>query len=152
MPRRISNINEIIIHVLDTPVEKDFDISDVNDWHRQRGFTDENSNGVYCGYHFIILKDGTIQYGRPLDRIGAHCIGHNRFSVGVALEGGKRDGKTADTRTSIQTEVLHDLVLSLFKTVPSIQRVSGHNRYSGRSCPNFNVEDEFWYIGRREYE
>ena len=144
MARQIANLNEIIIHVLDTPVSGDFGLDDVNQWHRERGFTDQNGDGIYCGYHFIIKLDGTLQVGRPLDRRGAHCKGRNRFSIGIALEGGANG---EDTRTKAQNEMLHDLVVWLCRILPSIHSISGHNDYSAKSCPNFNVREEFWYIG-----
>lgn len=144
MARQTRNINEIIIHVLDTPADGDFGISDVNDWHRQRGFSDHNGDGVYCGYHFIIKLDGTLQVGRPIERQGAHCKGRNRFSIGVALEGGANG---ENTQTKEQNTMLHSLVDCLCRILPSIHSISGHNDYSEKSCPNFNVREEFWYRG-----
>ena len=47
-----------------------------------------------CGYHFVIPADGTIETGRPLEQVGAHCKNHNRYSIGVCYIGGlANDGK-----------------------------------------------------------
>ena len=39
------------------------------------------------GYHFFIRKDGTVNIGRGIDEVGAHCKGFNDISVGVCFEG-----------------------------------------------------------------
>ncbi len=41
------------------------------------------------GYHYYIKLDGTIQEGRNLEEVGAHCKGHTAASIGIGLEGGK---------------------------------------------------------------
>ena len=40
------------------------------------------------GYHYLIKLDGTVQEGRPINKIGAHVGGHNRDSIGIAYVGG----------------------------------------------------------------
>ena len=37
------------------------------------------------GYHFVIRRDGSIEEGRPLDAWGAHCRGHNDYTVGICV-------------------------------------------------------------------
>ena len=41
------------------------------------------------GYHLVIRKDGTLEYGRPYDHNGAHCVdmGMNSRSIGVCFSG-----------------------------------------------------------------
>ena len=39
------------------------------------------------GYHFYIRKDGSVYRGRPLNAMGAHCIGRNATSIGICFEG-----------------------------------------------------------------
>jgi len=97
------------------------------------------------GYHFVIRLDGTIEYGRPIDKIGAHCKNRNRNSIGICYIGGvSRDNKTnIDTRTPEQRKSLESLVNAL-KTVFNITLVSGHNEYTThKDCPCFNVKSEF---------
>lgn len=69
-------ISEIIIHCSATVEGKDFFVKDIDRWHKQRGFK-------MVGYHFVIRLDGTIEQGRPLEMIGAHCTGHNAHSIGI---------------------------------------------------------------------
>jgi len=38
------------------------------------------------GYHLYVRKDGTVHRGRPLSKMGAHCLAHNDW-IGVCAEG-----------------------------------------------------------------
>ncbi|MBQ0048079.1 MAG: N-acetylmuramoyl-L-alanine amidase [Prevotellaceae bacterium] len=90
-------INELIIHCSATAEGKDFTAADIDRWHRVQGWS-----GI--GYHFVIRLDGTVEPGRPIDKAGAHCSGHNANSLGICYIGGiAPDGKTPkDTRTPAQ--------------------------------------------------
>lgn len=58
----------------------------VDSWHKYLwGF--RSSLGYYCGYHYVIEKDGKITQARADNEAGAHCIGHNQDSIGVSLAG-----------------------------------------------------------------
>ena len=97
-------INKIIIHCAATVEGADFDWTDIDKWHKKRGWS-----GI--GYHYVITLDGKIQSGRPLKKIGAHAKGFNRNSIGVCYIGGL-DGerKPKDTRTDAQKKALIDLL------------------------------------------
>ena len=49
----------IIIHCSATRAGQDFTATDIDRWHRQRGFRS-------IGYHFVIRLDGTIEPGRDV--------------------------------------------------------------------------------------
>jgi len=130
-------INEIILHCTDTEAGKDYTVEEIERWHIQRGFTE-------IGYHYIIHPNGEISQGRDINKIGAHCKGHNAHSIGIAYIGGRRDGKPADTRTPDQVSAMDRLILTLVEAYP-IKRVTGHNNYSNKACPCFNVQE---YLGK----
>ena len=130
------SITQIIIHCSATPEGKDFTVSDIDRWHRQRGFK-------MVGYHYVIRLDGTIEQGRPLEMIGAHCTGHNAHSIGICYIGGlDRSGNPKDTRTQVQKDVLWSLVKSLQKRFPDAT-VHGHMEFANKACPCFEVKEEF---------
>ncbi len=52
----------------------------IEDLHLSRGW-------AAIGYHFVIMPSGRIFEGRPSDVLGAHVLGHNTGTVGVALAG-----------------------------------------------------------------
>lgn len=81
-------ISEIIIHCADTPEGRDDSIEDIRRWHKARNFKD-------VGYHYVIRLDGTLEKGRMIEDVGAHCTGHNAESIGICYIG----GKTADMKT-----------------------------------------------------
>lgn len=129
-------ITEIIIHCSATKEGMDFTVEDIDRWHRQRGFS-----GV--GYHFIIRLDGSINPGRSMYQIGAHCKGHNAHSIGICYVGGlSTDGKPKDTRTAAQKDSLRALVEQLQEEFP-LATVHGHNEFSNKACPCFDVQKEF---------
>lgn len=130
-------INEIIIHCSATPEGREITVADIDRWHRQRGF-----NSI--GYHFVIYLDGSVHKGRPIEKIGAHCLSHNNHSIGVCYIGGlAKDAKTPkDTRTVAQKTALVKLVADLRASFPNAS-VHGHCEYAAKACPCFDVNKEF---------
>lgn len=130
-------INEIIIHCSATPEGKDYTVEQIKQWHKQRGFSD-------IGYHYVIYRDGSIHSGRPIERIGAHCLKHNAHSIGVCYIGGiAKDGKTPkDTRTDAQKESLIKLIKELKAKYPKAT-VHGHREYANKACPCFDAKNEY---------
>jgi N-acetylmuramoyl-L-alanine amidase len=129
-------ITEIIIHCSATPAGRHFTVQDLDRWHRARGFSS-------IGYHFVIYLDGSIHPGRPVEDIGAHCLGHNAHSIGVCYIGGL-DADTlepADTRTPEQRLSLRELVAQLQQQHPGAT-VHGHNEFAEKACPCFRVKTE----------
>lgn len=130
------NINEIIIHCTATPEGREVSVAEIDSWHRKRGFDG-------CGYHYVIHLDGTVDAGRPLDKVGAHCKGHNLRSIGIAYVGGlDKDGKPKDTRTDAQKKSLRQIVLH-FLDYFSDATVHGHREFAPKDCPCFDVQAEF---------
>ena len=130
-------INEIIIHCSATSEGKDYTVEQIRQWHKQRGFSD-------IGYHYVIYRDGSIHSGRPIERIGAHCLKHNAHSIGVCYIGGvAKDGKTPkDTRTDAQKESLIKLIKELKVKYPKAT-VHGHREYANKACPCFDAKNEY---------
>lgn len=128
-------IDEIIVHCTATPEGRPHTAKDVDMWHRQRGF-----DGI--GYHFLVRLDGTVEPGRPLEKIGAHCLGHNSHSIGICYVGGlTKDGKSPkDTRTPAQREALRGLVAYLRRIFPNIT-LHGHREFAAKACPSFDIAD-----------
>ena len=112
-------------------------VEQINEWHLAKGW----SNG--CGYHYVIRRDGNIEKGRPDEMIGAHCLNHNRHSLGICYEGGlDANGNTADTRTEAQKESMLNLLTELKKQHPNALIV-GHSTFSNKACPCFDAAKEY---------
>lgn len=129
-------ITKIIVHCTATPRGRDDRLAEISRYHLQRGFET-------IGYHYLVYLDGTVAAGRPGTFVGAHCIGQNDCSIGVAYVGGiEPDGRTADTRTPAQRQALSNLVRQLRLRYPGAT-VHGHNEFAAKTCPCFNVKSEF---------
>ena len=130
-------INEIIVHCAATPEGKNFKAADIDRWHRERK--------MKCiGYHYVVDLDGTVEPGRPESEIGAHCLGHNQYSIGVCYVGGlAADGKTPkDTRTETQKEALLALLKKLRAKYPKAS-IHGHRDFAAKACPSFDATTEY---------
>lgn len=134
-------ITEIIIHCSATPEGIDFTVDHIDSWHRNRGWY-----GI--GYHYVIYRDGSVHDGRKLDMIGAHCTGHNKYSIGICYIGGcAKDCKTPkDTRTEEQKKALFDLVKKLKEQFPGAT-VHGHREFAKKTCPSFDVQKWLKEVG-----
>ncbi len=131
------SINEIIVHCAATREGRDFTVEDITRWHKARGF-------ATIGYHYVIYRDGSIHEGRPLEQIGAHCVGHNKHSIGICYIGGcASDGKTPkDTRTPEQKEALLSLLRRLKARFPNAT-IHGHREFAAKACPSFDAFREY---------
>lgn len=129
-------INKIIIHCTATPEGRDVTVTEIDRWHRQRGFS-----GI--GYHYVIYRDGSVHKGRNEDSIGAHCTGQNANSIGVCYVGGMdiSNKKPKDTRTPAQRAALIKLIKELRAKYQGAT-VHGHNEFANKACPSFNVSKE----------
>ena len=136
MNMKMRKINEIIVHCTATKEGQHFTVDDVRRWHLERKFVD-------IGYHYLVLLDGTIQEGRPIETIGAHCVGHNAHSIGVCYVGGlDKNGKAADTRTPEQKASLFHLLTELKQRYPAAA-IHGHRDFASKACPCFDATQEY---------
>ena len=139
-------INEIIVHCSATREGQEISVDTIRQWHIRRGWSD-------IGYHFVIYLDGSVHEGRPLERIGAHTIGHNRNSIGVCYIGGmnKEYTKAKDTRTTAQKESLKNLLMSYKNKYKDI-KIYGHRDFANKACPSFDATSEYKWISDGKHE
>ena len=132
------NLDTIVIHCTATPEGRDVTAAEVRRWHTSKGWSD-------IGYHFLVRLDGTVEVGRPIERMGAHVRGHNKNTVGVAYAGGTdAKGKPADTLTQAQYAAIVQLVTELREEYGWMD-VCGHRDFPGvrKACPSFDVATKF---------
>ena len=142
-------IDEIIIHSTatrpDWMADKTVDekVAEVRRWHV------EDNKWSDIGYHFIIDRDGSVGTGRPVEVAGAHTRGHNDKSIGVALVGGF-GGAATDAFEANYTGSQEAALIRLLGERQGNHvalKISGHNEYSSKACPCFNVSK--WLTGQR---
>ena len=129
-------ITLIILHCSATREDRRFTFEDCKRDHTQ------NRKYKDIGYHFYIELDGKMTEGRPIEKIGAHCLNHNKHSIGICLEGGlDKFGNFADTRTGAQEITLLNLLARLKVEYPNALIV-GHNTLDpDRACPCFDTAE-----------
>ncbi|MCP4162809.1 MAG: hypothetical protein GY760_22340 [Deltaproteobacteria bacterium] len=137
-------IRKLIVHCSATREGQEISAATINTWHLKRGWS-----GI--GYHFVIGLDGTIEYGRPLEKTGAHTKGYNRSSIGICYIGGveseRVDGKwiPKDTRTCEQKESLKLLLKTLLRLHPGAV-IHGHRDFANKACPSFDATEEYKHL------
>lgn len=127
----------IVLHCSGVMPNVHQDISVVDNYHRSKGW-----KGV--GYHFYVRRDGTVEIGRRLEEVGAHCVGHNKYSIGICYEGGLNSAAQAeDTRTPQQVRELRKLVERMHAYFPNAIIVGHHDLNPTKPCPCFDVVGEY---------
>ena len=135
--RTMRTITLIIIHCSAVRPNQQSSAKDITLWHKARGWRT-------IGYHYVVRRDGTIEYGRPIEQVGAHCVNHNRYSVGICYEGGlDTEGKPKDTRTEAQKTAIRQLIQRLKKTYPLAVIVGHRDLNPLKACPCFNAVSEY---------
>ena len=133
----MKNIDRIILHCAATTA--DVSARTIRKWHmNDRGWKD-------IGYHYVIRMNGAVEEGRPLDQQGAHTKGHNKNTIGVCYSGGLTKEGPADTMTREQEMAFIALVATLRSKFGEGIEVHGHNEYSNKACPSFDVVEKFGY-------
>ena len=132
-------ITLIVIHCSAVRPDQTSSVAQIDTWHRDRGF----KFGV--GYHYVVRRNGEIEAGRPEWLVGAHCVNHNKYSIGVCYEGGlNARGQPADTRTLEQKAALRTLLADLHRRYPRAVIVGHHDLNPMKACPCIkNVTQEY---------
>jgi N-acetyl-anhydromuramyl-L-alanine amidase AmpD len=131
-------IKGIIIHCSATKPSMDIGVEEITDWHVI------GNKWSDIGYHYVIKRDGTLEHGRDVNKDGAHCKGHNKNTVGICLVGGVNDkGTPQDNFTPPQYDTLESLVENLVwqDWVNVDAYIKGHNEFSSKACPSFDVQE-----------
>ena len=151
------NIDALVIHCSATREGQNIKASDIDKWHKEKGWK-------MIGYNYVVDLDGTIEVGRPLTMAGAHLNEkgfsgkpYNLHSIGICYIGGlDKKGKPKDTRTKKQKRALHNLIYSLVMQYPIVE-IIGHRDASPdlnndgqitqnewvKTCPCFDVASEY---------
>ena len=127
----MKHIKYIVVHCSDSPDDRDtVNAEEIHKWHLQ------NPGWDGIGYHFVILRNGALENGRPIYWQGAHVKKVNNCSLGICLVG----------RRSFSDEQFCQLrkTILLLKQLYPDAKVKGHYEFdSSKTCPNFDVE-KWW--------
>jgi N-acetylmuramoyl-L-alanine amidase len=110
----------------------------IGEWHRARGWKS-------IGYHYVILRDGKVETGRPVNAVGSHVAGHNSTTLGICIVGGLNDatGKAENNFTTAQWGALDTLLRDLCRRFPKAT-ILGHRDLSPDKDRDGVVERHEW--------
>ena len=99
-------------------------------------------NGLILPKLEVKSLDGSIEVGRPLELIGSHAVGYNKYSIGICLIG---DGSPSTDQLQALTNLCKEFQIKF--NIP-ISNVRGHGELPGvkKACPGFPMQDfrRFW--------
>lgn len=128
-------IKNLVVHCSASRPKLFVDAAVIERWHRQRGL-------LKIGYHYVVLRDGTVQKGRLDTEVGAHVAGHNSGSLGICMVGGLNDttGKPENNFTDKQFDSLKVLLTKLKDSHPEAV-ILGHRDFPdvAKDCPCWSV-------------
>jgi N-acetyl-anhydromuramyl-L-alanine amidase AmpD len=136
---QLRKINRIIVHCSYTKPDHDVTVDEIRKWH-----TDPKPKGngwSDIGYHFVILRNGRIEPGIDIKKIGSHAKGFNSDSVGICLAGGmSEENKPERNYTDAQYDTLAHAIHALRMGLGDHITIHGHNEFNkNKECPCFDV-------------
>lgn len=111
--------------------DEDVSAETVHRWHLDNGWS-----GI--GYHFLIRKDGTVEQGRPLNMMGAHCYGENSHTVGINIVGDFTWAQPEETQLESAASLVA-AVCTYYGFPPAESSVLGHCDLLATACPGGNL-------------
>ena len=133
------SITLIVIHCSAVRPDQLSSAAQIDSWHRK-----DRHYKFGIGYHYVVRRNGEIELGRPEWLVGAHCLYHNKYSIGVCYEGGlDARGQPADTRTPEQKAAMLRLLQELHQRYPRAVIVGHRDLSHDRDCPCFDAAREY---------
>jgi peptidoglycan hydrolase-like protein with peptidoglycan-binding domain len=120
-------VHRVFLHCSASDYPHHDNIATIKEWHLARGFTN-------VGYHFFIQKDGTLEYGRDLEKTPAAQRGQNMNTLAICLHGLK-----VEKFTQAQFKTLKALSKHIADHYDNIS-FHGHCEVSTKACPVFDYQ------------
>ena len=142
--RDVKDIKYLIIHKTDSEDKGKFHAYDTARYHV------DNRGWAGIGYHYFIIKDGSIFQTQPDYVISNHASNYNSTSLGIVITGDHRlpnskDYTCGDNEGMLGKTQYKALVWTLAKlqirhSIP-FENILAHGQTgSSKSCPNLNME------------
>jgi len=128
--RNLSNITDIAVHYSATRSGNSASFANHH----------VNTNGwAGIGYHYVILKDGTVEYCGDINTTRANVGGNNSYVIGICLVG----DFAVEKPTQAQLESAFQLIEYLQMNITTIKRIRGHNEFPNQTspCPVINMNN-----------
>lgn len=129
------DIKYIVVHCTATPVTAT--IEAIKKYWRETLKWKNN------GYHYILLRDGTIVQITPESQIANGVKVFNEHAIHLSYIGGvDTKGKPIDNRTTAQKDAMFNLIVKLHNRYPKAE-IKGHRDFPNvqKACPSFDVKE-----------
>lgn len=124
-------VTKIIYHCTATPQSATV-TSIQNYWKKNLGWKSP-------GYHILIKADGSWTQLQNFNLPTNGVAGHNSASIHISYIGGVEGPRAVDNRTHEQRQVMEMAYRMIKDKLPQATH-HGHNEFSNKACPSFNVE------------
>ena len=153
--RDVKDIKYLIIHQTDSEDKGKFHVYDTARYHV------DNRGWAGIGYHYFIIKDGSIFQTQPDYIISNHASSYNATSLGIVITGDHRlptskDYTCGDNEGMLGKTQYKSLVWTLAKlqtkyNIP-FENILAHGQTgSSKSCPNLNMEQLKEDVKKKNY-
>jgi len=153
--RDVKDIKYLIIHQTDSEDKGKFHAYDTARYHV------DNRGWAGIGYHYFIIKDGSIFQTQPDYVISNHASNYNATSLGIVITGDHRlptskDYTCGDNEGMLGKTQYKSLVWTLAKlqtkyNIP-FENILAHGQTgSSKSCPNLNMEQLKEDVKKKNY-
>ena len=122
-------IERVFIHCSASDHPDHDSVKVIDEWHRERGW-----NGV--GYHYVIVKSGDIEVGRPLEVTPAAQRGNNSGTIAICVTG-------LHHFSAQQAHSLLELCMDIddaYKEIIAPVTFHGHCEVANKLCPVFDYK------------
>lgn len=120
----------IVIHHMGH-TDKEVSAAAVHQMHLNNGWS-----GI--GYHYVIHKDGSIERGRPVNTVGAHCYKENWHSIGVNLVGNFEMSHPTQKQMASAATLLAALCTT-YRINVGDDTIVGHRDKNATLCPGAHM-------------
>jgi N-acetylmuramoyl-L-alanine amidase len=135
------NIKELVFHC--TATQQAATIQSITNYWKN------NLKWSNPGYHIIVKPDGSWTYLQDFNKITNGVAGRNSTIISISYIGGvDSKGKAVDNRTKEQKEVFETIYLTFKNKLPELQ-FRGHNEFSNKACPCYDVKTDISEIEKR---
>jgi peptidoglycan recognition protein len=99
------------------------------------------------GYHFVVFQSGRVYEGRGWGRTGAHTVGVNEDSIGIAFAiDGDLYEPTAEAWAAAEELVARGVADG---HLSADVRISGHRNHADKSCPGERIQPRIQRLSPR---